>query len=93
MCTACEQTNQVLIGEPSDLMLQARLNASIFRQEETLSKQLLLLLLFLFQLVHLLQKLAILLIVKIFLLLHLARQKPGGRRDSIQFHTAMNGLA
>lgn len=40
-------TYQVLPGEPGDLMIQARLNAGIFRQDQALGQQILLLLLLL----------------------------------------------
>lgn len=69
-------TDQVVIGEPHDLVLQAGLDASVLGQQEALGQHLLLLLLLPAQLVQLLLQLLGLLAVSTTLLLHLLLQNP-----------------
>lgn len=70
-------TDQVLSGEPRDLVFQTRLNAGVFRQDQALGQKILLLLLLLPQPLHLLQQLVVLLLVGTFLLLHLTLEESG----------------
>lgn len=73
-------TNQVVVGEPHDLVLQAGLHAGLLGQQEGLGQHLLLLLLLAAQLVQLLLQLPGLLAVSALLLLHLLLQKPEKNR-------------